>query len=109
MRARDAALTTLVSLGFLLVTSLDLVLADVIGDLGFPPAQAAGPDAGPPAGDLSQDEIDYLLQSIGPGQEMAAAIQASHNFMNFKRQIISKSTDFFPYKYLMFVIISHRK
>ena len=77
MRARDAALTTLVSLGFLLVTSLDLVLADVIGDLGFPPAQAAGPDAGPPAGDLSQDEIDYLLQSIGPGQEMAAAIQAS--------------------------------
>ena len=77
MRARDAALTTLVSLGFL-VTSLDLVLADVIGDLGFPPAQAAGPDAGPPpAGDLSQDEIDYLLQSIGPGQEMAAAIQAS--------------------------------
>ena len=75
MRARDAALTTFF-LG-LLVTSLDLVLADVIGDLGFPPAQAAGPDAGPPAGDLSQDEIDYLLQSIGPGQEMAAAIQAS--------------------------------
>ena len=77
MRARDAALTTLVSLGFLLVTSLDLVLADVIGDLGFP-AQA-GPDAGPPAdpSDLSQDEIDYLLQSIGPGEEMAAAIQAS--------------------------------
>ena len=75
MRARDAALTTFV-LG-LLVTSLDLVLADVIRDLGFPPAQAAGPDAGPPAGDLSQDEIDYLLQSIGPGQEMAAAIQAS--------------------------------
>ena len=75
MRARDAALTTFF-LG-LLVTSLDLVLADVIGDLGFPPAQA-GPDAGPPpAGDLSQDEIDYLLQSIGPGQEMAAAIQAS--------------------------------
>ena len=75
MRARDAALTTFV-LG-LLVTSLDLVLADVIGDLGFPPAAQAGPDAGPPAGDLSQDEIDYLLQSIGPGQEMAAAIQAS--------------------------------
>ena len=79
MRARDAALTTLVSLGFLLVTNLDLVLADVIGDLGFPPAQV-GPDAGPPAADLSQDEIDYLLQSIGPGQEMAAAIQACPHF-----------------------------
>ena len=78
MRARDAALTTLVSL-VLLVTNLDPTLADVIGDLGFPPAQV-GPDAGPPAGDLSQDEIDYLLQSIGPGQEMAAAIQASIHF-----------------------------
>ena len=79
MRARKTALTTLI-LG-LLVTNLDLVLADVIGDLGFPPAQA-GPDAGPPAdpSDLSQDEIDYLLQSIGPGEEMAAAIQASPHF-----------------------------
>ena len=85
MRARDAALTTLVSLGLLLVTSLDLVLADVIGDLGFPPAQA-GPDAGPPAADLSQEEIDYLLQSIGPGQEMAAAIQASPQALAFKVQ-----------------------
>lgn len=53
--------------------------SDVIGGLDFP--VQAGPDVGPAvpgAGydGLSQDDIDYLLQSIGPGEEMAAAIQA---------------------------------
>ena len=66
----------------LFATNLDFSLADVIGGLDFP--VQAGPDVGPAvpgAGydGLSQDDIDYLLQSIGPGEEMAAAIQESLN------------------------------
>ena len=76
---RNVAL--LVVLG-LFATNLDFSLADVIGGLDFP--VQAGPDVGPAvpgAGydGLSQDDIDYLLQSIGPGEEMAAAIQESLN------------------------------
>ena len=76
---RNVAL--LVVLG-LFATNLDFALADVIGGLDFP--VQAGPDVGPAvpgAGydGLSQDDIDYLLQSIGPGEEMAAAIQESLN------------------------------
>lgn len=76
---RNVAL--LVVLG-LFATNLDFALADVIGGLDFP--VQAGPDVGPAvpgAGydGLSQDDIDYLLQSIRPGEEMAAAIQESLN------------------------------
>ena len=80
---RNVAL--LVVLG-LFATNLDFALADVIGGLDFP--VQAGPDVGPaaPVGageagydGLSQDDIDYLLQSIRPGEEMAAAIQESLN------------------------------
>ena len=83
---RTVALTVTIVLG-LFVSNLDFALADVIGGLDFP--VQAGPDVGPaaPVGageggydGLSQDDIDYLLQSIGPGQEMAAAIQASIHF-----------------------------
>ena len=89
---RTVALTVTVVLG-LFVSNLDFALADVIGGLDFP--VQAGPDVGPaaPVGagggggggggggydGLSQDDIDYLLQSIRPGEEMAAAIQASLN------------------------------
>ena len=82
---RTVALTVTVVLG-LFVSNLDFALADVIGGLDFP--VQAGPDVGPaaPVGEgeggydgLSQDDIDYLLQSIRPGEEMAAAIQASLN------------------------------
>ena len=80
---RTVALTVTIVLG-LFVSNLDFALADVIGGLDFP--VRAGPDVGPaaPVGageggydGLSQDDIDYLLQSIRPGEEMAAAIQAS--------------------------------
>ena len=78
---RTVALTVTIVLG-LFVSNLDFALADVIGGLDFP--VQAGPDVGPAvpgAGydGLSQDDIDYLLQSIRPGEEMAAAIQESLN------------------------------
>ena len=76
---RNVALTSVVLGLFVLLSNLDLTFADVIGDLDFP--VQAGPDVGQavPAGygGYSQDDIDYLLQSIRPGEEMAAAIQAS--------------------------------
>ena len=76
---RTVALTVTIVLG-LFVSNLDFALADVIGGLDFP--VRAGPAAPVGAGEggydgLSQDDIDYLLQSIRPGEEMAAAIQAS--------------------------------
>ena len=73
---RNVALT--VTLLGLFASNLELALADVIGGLDFP--VQAGPDVGPAAPgagyeDLSQEDIDYLLQSMRPGEEMAAAIQ----------------------------------
>ena len=84
--ARDALPAAPLAL-CLFVANLALALPDVIGGgLSFPvpvdglpppPGAAAAAAAGRDRRDfgLSQDDFDYIMRSLGPGEEMAAAIQ----------------------------------